>query len=127
MITVAVPSSDDQGLDSDVSGHFGRAPFFTVVKIEAGEIKEVKVLGNSAREGFHHEDLFSLFGREGVGLIIAGGIGGGAVAHFEERGIEVLPGVSGRVGDAVLAYIKGGLNSNRSVIEWDKGHHHHHH
>lgn len=74
MITVAIPSLDDRGLDSQVSGHFGRAPYFTVVKIEAGEVKEVKVLGNNAREGFHHEDLFSAFSREGVELIIAGGM-----------------------------------------------------
>lgn len=126
MITVAIPSLDDRGLDSQVSGHFGRAPYFTVVKIEAGQVKEVKVLSNNAREGFHHEDLFSAFSREGVELIIAGGIGGGAVAHFEERGIDVLPGASGRVGDVVQAYIKGTLVANRSVIEWDRGHHHHH-
>ncbi len=43
---IAVPSANDRGLDSEVSSHFGRTPFYTIVNVEDGEIREVEVIKN---------------------------------------------------------------------------------
>jgi predicted Fe-Mo cluster-binding NifX family protein len=51
----------------------------------------------------------------GVEVIIAGGMGGGAVEIFNERNIEVIVGASGDARAAAEAYLKGELKSTGSV------------
>jgi predicted Fe-Mo cluster-binding NifX family protein len=41
---IAVPSVDDRGLESEMSAHFGRAPYYTLVDVENGEITGYKVV-----------------------------------------------------------------------------------
>ena len=51
----------------------------------------------------------------GVEVIIAGGMGGGAVDIFNERRIEVIVGVEGDARAAVESYLRGELESTGSV------------
>jgi predicted Fe-Mo cluster-binding NifX family protein len=66
----------------------------------------------------------------GVGSVIVGGIGGGAVNGLAARGIEVIAGVVGDVGD-VLRYAAGRLICGEpgchghGVSDHGCGHHHH--
>ena len=48
-------------------------------------------------------------------VIISGGMGGGAVDIFNERGVEVIVGVQGDATAAVESYLKGELVSTGSV------------
>ena len=59
----------------------------------------------------------------GVNVIISGGMGGGAVEIFNERGVEVVVGASGMAKAAVEAWLKGELKSTGSVCN----HHEHAH
>ncbi len=38
VITAIVPVQDIKGIDSIISGHFGRAPYFVIVRLESGNI-----------------------------------------------------------------------------------------
>jgi predicted Fe-Mo cluster-binding NifX family protein len=51
----------------------------------------------------------------GVEVMIAGGIGGGAVDIFNERNIEVIAGAGGNAKVAAQAYLDGKLKSTGSV------------
>lgn len=51
----------------------------------------------------------------GAQVIIAGGMGGGAVEIFNERGVEVIIGAQGDAGAAVEAYLEGRLKSTGSI------------
>lgn len=51
----------------------------------------------------------------GVNVIISGGMGGGAIDIFNEKGIEVIIGASGNAKVAAEAYLKGLLKSTGSV------------
>ena len=48
-------------------------------------------------------------------VIIAGGMGGGAVEIFNERNIEVIVGAEGDAKVAVEAYLRGDLRSTGSI------------
>jgi predicted Fe-Mo cluster-binding NifX family protein len=48
-------------------------------------------------------------------VIISGGMGGGAVDIFNERGVEIIVGVQGDARTAVETYLKGELISTGSV------------
>ena len=58
----------------------------------------------------------------GVNVIISGGMGGGAVEIFNDKGIEVITGASGEAKSAVVEYLKGNLKSTGSIC-----HEHQHH
>ena len=51
----------------------------------------------------------------GVEVMIAGGMGGGAVDIFNERGVEVVLGAQGDAKSAAEAYLRGELESTGSV------------
>lgn len=52
---------------------------------------------------------------KGVNVIISGGMGGGAIDIFNEKGIEVITGASGDAETAVNSYLQGKLKSTGSV------------
>jgi predicted Fe-Mo cluster-binding NifX family protein len=52
---------------------------------------------------------------KGVKVIISGGMGGGAVDIFNEKGIEVIIGASGEAEKAVNDYLQGKLKSTGSI------------
>jgi predicted Fe-Mo cluster-binding NifX family protein len=56
-------------------------------------------------------------------VIISGGMGGGAVDIFNEKGIEVILGASGDAKHAVENYLKGNLKSTGSICH-DHSHPH---
>ncbi len=113
---IAIPSVDDKGLDSQVSGHFGRAPFYTIVSVEGGRIGEVSVLRNPFVE---HEpgQIPRLLKEQGVDVIIAYGMGWRAREFFNSLRIEVVVGADGRVKDVVESFISGTLRSRDHWME----------
>jgi len=123
-VIIAIPTEDGRGLDSQVAQHFGRAPYFTLIEVEDGEIKDVRVL----EAPMTHEpgELPTLLRRENVEVILAYGIGGRAAAFFESYGIKVLTGVEGRVREVIKAFIEGCLKTDEKwgeKGEFRKGRH----
>jgi predicted Fe-Mo cluster-binding NifX family protein len=51
----------------------------------------------------------------GVKVIISGGMGGGAVNIFNEKGIEVIVGARGSAEVAVKDYLEGNLQSTGTI------------
>jgi len=121
---IAVPSTDERGLDSEVSSHFGRTPFYTLVKIENGEIREVEVIKNPLME-HSPGDIPTFLKQKGVNVILAYGVGRRARTFFDSLGIEVITGVQGNVREVVRAYLKGSLSSDESWMELEEFRHRH--
>ena len=122
---IAIPTMDDRGLESEVSMHFGRAPFFTFVEVEDGEIRDVDVV-RVPFEGHGPGDLPSFIREHGGHVVIAYGMGPRAVEFFERLGIKVVLGASGKVGDVVRAYLGGDLRTDKGWREkGDFGDHDH--
>ena len=42
--TIGIPSINEGGLLSEISMHFGRTPYFTIIKFENDEIKEINTI-----------------------------------------------------------------------------------
>jgi len=99
-------------MGSQVAGHFGHCDSFRVFTTENGAIvTETNITNPGHKPGF----LPNFLGDMGVEVIIAGGMGGGAVDIFNERDIEVIVGAEGDARAAVTAYLKGELKSTGSV------------
>lgn len=111
---IAVASERDM-----VTGHFGHCENFNIFEEKNNNIVKSESIPNPGhRPGFLPEFLNDL----GVNVIISGGMGGGAVEIFNEKGIEVITGATGKAREAAELYLKGKLKSTGSVC-----HEHQHH
>ena len=88
--------------------HFGRTEAFKVYEVEDGKVVNSEVMESN---GVGHGALAGLLADNTIDVLICGGIGGGAMAALEERGIEICAGAEGDTDAAVEAYLKGELES----------------
>ncbi len=113
---IAVPSTDDRGLDSYVSRHFGHTPYYTFIDVAEGKVMNVEVVPAPYRE--HWPGALPEFIKEhGGDVVLAYGVGRRALEYFEELGIKVVQGVHGRVGDVLQAFLEGRLRTDEGWRE----------
>ena len=102
-----------------VTEHFGHCESFIVFETEHNTIIKKETIPNPGHKpGFLPNFLNDI----GVNVIISGGMGGGAIEIFNEKGIEVITGASGSAETVAKDYLKGSLKSTGSVC-----HEHQHH
>lgn len=95
-----------------VTGHFGHCESFIIFDTEDKKIIKTEAVPNPGHKpGFLPNFLNDL----GVNVIISGGMGGGAVAIFNEKGIEVITGAQGHARNAAEQYLHGALKSTGSI------------
>ena len=111
---IAVSSTDDAGLGSEVSGHFGRCPFFTLVRVEGVEVLEVDIVPNPHYAGHRPGQVPEFVHGLHADVILAGGMGQRAVQLFQGYGIDVATGARGSVEHAVHAFLDGSLHGQEA-------------
>ncbi|MEA4816350.1 MAG: NifB/NifX family molybdenum-iron cluster-binding protein [Lachnospiraceae bacterium] len=100
-----------------VTEHFGHCEGFTIFDTENNKIKSMEFIQNPG----HKPGFLPVFLHEkGVKVIISGGMGGGAIDIFNEKGVEVVTGASGDAETVVNSYLKGELKSTGSVCHEHK-------
>jgi len=109
IITIAIPTLDEGGLMSEISMHFGKSPYFTFIKFEDGEIKEVNVIEIMGKHGGGSKTPAEIMLDSGVNVLISGNLGSKAVSMLRDSGIEVFSGASGKVKDAFKEWKAGML------------------
>lgn len=107
--------------NEEIFQHFGRTPAFAIFTIKDGLIDAMRIepTGDSG-----HGALAGFLKERNVEVLLCGGIGGGALAALAENGIQVVPGVSGGVIEAVGAYLAGTLKTDPG---YQCNHHAHEH
>lgn len=99
-------------MGTTVAGHFGHCENFIFFDTQDGKIlSEQSVPNPGHRPGF----LPNFLADHGAQVVIAGGMGGGAVDIFSERGVQVIVGAQGDAHAAVQALLAGELVSTGSV------------
>ncbi len=102
-----------------VTDHFGHCINFNIYDVEDNKIVKSESIPNPGHKpGF----LPNFLNDMGVKVIIAGGMGSGAVEIFNEKGIEVILGASGDAKTAAQAYLAGDLKTTGSVCNHDHDH-----
>jgi predicted Fe-Mo cluster-binding NifX family protein len=106
---IAISADDDRGLDSVVSPHFGRCPYYVLVDLEGRKVRQVGAVENP-HYGHHQPGQVPTFiERQGADVMLAGGMGRRAIALFQQRGIEPVTGAAGSVRYALEQYLGGAL------------------
>ena len=106
---IAISADDNRGLDSVVSPHFGRCPYYVFVEVDGHEVKQVDAVENPYY-GYHQPGQVPGFiERQGANVMLAGGMGRRAIALFQQCGIEAVTGATGSVRRALEQYLGGAL------------------
>ena len=95
-----------------VTEHFCHCEWFTIFEAEEKKIiKSTSIANPGHKPGF----LPNFLNDMGVNVIISGGMGGGAIEIFNEKGIQVIVGATGFAQNAAEQYLLGILKSTGSV------------
>ncbi|RIV17620.1 diguanylate cyclase [Alicyclobacillaceae bacterium I2511] len=114
---IAIPSHGDQ-----LDAHFGRAQAFTVFEIVGNEAHSVGTLSAQGLQ-HQHEGLADMFKRNGIEVLICGGIGEGMIVSLNQAGLDLITGASGQVNEVAQLYAKGTLISSNTSCQ-EHGHEH---
>jgi predicted Fe-Mo cluster-binding NifX family protein len=103
---------------NDVSPHFGHCEKVMLVTIKDGEVNSREVL-----DAPEHDcgALPRLFSERQVEYVIAGGLGGGALANLNRVGVKVLAGVQGSAENALGQFLAGTIVGGDAVCGGGQG------
>jgi predicted Fe-Mo cluster-binding NifX family protein len=115
---VAVPVTKSNQIDD----HFGHCEFYNVYTIsDTNEIIKEDII-NSEQGCGCKSNIAGTLAEKGVEILLAGGIGGGAIQVLKNAGIEVIRGCSGNADIAVKKFAVGLIVDNGISCS----HHNHH-
>lgn len=106
-LRIAVASEDLTGLTAGVGQHFGRCPAYTLVDVAEDGITRTESIENPYLAGHGPGEVPTFIRDMGAQVLLTGGIGGRAIAAFQEYGIQVSAGHTASVADAVEAWLAG--------------------
>lgn len=100
---VAIPLKANNQVDD----HFGHCAFYSVFSVsEKGDVNEENIIEATQGCGCK-SNIASVLADQGVKVMLAGGIGAGAINVLNNAGIEVIRGCSGDVTTLVKQYAAG--------------------
>jgi predicted Fe-Mo cluster-binding NifX family protein len=116
---IAVPITNENQIDS----HFGHCESYGVFTIsDTNEIADVKNVESPQGCGCK-SDIASVLASDGVTMMLAGGIGGGAINVLNNNGIDVIRGCSGDAGEVVKLFLSGLLEDSGSSCHQHEDYH----
>ncbi|WP_457562490.1 NifB/NifX family molybdenum-iron cluster-binding protein [Caminibacter pacificus] len=105
---VVIPTSTPDGLLAKRGAHFGKAPFYVIVDIENGEIKDVNFTQNPGHAGGACGNAVMNIKNLGADALIVVGIGHRPLEGFKQAGIKVYyDDISPTVEEAINRLLSG--------------------
>ncbi len=116
---IAVPVTKSNQIDD----HFGHCEFYNIYSISDNkEIEAMQTIKSEQGCGCK-SNIASILAQNGVSIMLAGGIGGGAINVLNNAGIEVVRGCSGDAADVIKQFIAGLIEDSGSSCQQHEKHH----
>jgi predicted Fe-Mo cluster-binding NifX family protein len=109
-VKIAITAENKHGLDSAVSHHFGRCPYYVFVDVDGLDIQSVQVLENPYKQQHEPGMVPRFIHRLGVDVMLSGGMGRRAISLFKQYEIHIATGATGTVRAALENYLRGELS-----------------
>ncbi|MBL7064902.1 MAG: NifB/NifX family molybdenum-iron cluster-binding protein [Anaerolineae bacterium] len=106
---IAISADDSNGLDSVVSPHFGRCPYFVLVDLEGREVEAVHAVSNPYYGHHQPGQVPGFIHDQGADVMLTGGMGRRAIGFFQQYGIQPVTGAAGTVRHTLEQYLGGTL------------------
>ena len=116
---IAVPVTKENQIDN----HFGHCESYGIYTIS--DDKEITGISNieSPQGCGCKSDIANVLASDGVTIMLAGGIGGGAINVLNYSGIEVVRGCTGDATEVVKLYLSGLVEDSGSSCHQHEIHH----
>jgi predicted Fe-Mo cluster-binding NifX family protein len=114
---IAVSADDSRGLDSVVSPHFGRCPYYVLIDLEGREVSGLSTVENPYYRQHQPGQVPAFIDSQGAQVMLAGGMGRRAIGLFQQYGIEAVTGAAGTVRRALEQYLGGTLQGAQPCRE----------
>ena len=112
---------------NQIEDHFGHCEFYGVYTIsEQNEIIEIQSIESKQGCGCK-SNIASILADNGVNLMLAGGIGAGAINVLNKSNIQVISGCTGNVEDIIKQYLNGQIIDSGESCSLHEHHHGHGH
>jgi predicted Fe-Mo cluster-binding NifX family protein len=106
---IAISADNSNGLDSVVSPHFGRCPYFVLVDMDEQAVKTVNAVENPYYSSHQPGQVPAFINSHGANVMLTGGMGRRAIMFFEQFGIQPVTGAAGSVRQSLERYLGGTL------------------
>jgi predicted Fe-Mo cluster-binding NifX family protein len=117
---VAISADTNDGLESVVSPHFGRCPYFVLVDLDGQSVAAVSAVDNPFFTQHAPGQVPGFIHQQGANVMLTGGMGRRAIGFFQQFGVEAVTGASGTVRHALNAYLGGGLTGAAPCLQSDQ-------
>jgi len=118
---IAVPVTSNNLVDN----HFGHCNYYDVFSIsEHKEITEVKRIPSLQGCGCK-SNISEILAADGITIMLAGGIGNGAINVLNNAGISVIRGCEGDSAEVVKLFLLGKLSDSGESCHHHDNHHSH--
>lgn len=116
---IAVPVTRQNQVDE----HFGHCEFYNVFTVnDEGKIIETNIIPSVQGCGCK-SNIASVLAADGVTVMLAGGIGGGAINVLNNSGIDVVRGCSGDASEVINQYVSGLVTDSGESCNHHASHH----
>jgi len=104
--------NNNNGIESEVSAHFGKCPYFLVIDVEeSGAVKNTEAVSNPYFSGHSPGVVPEFIAELGADIMISGGMGPKAIEYFEKLNIKVFTGAQGSVKSNLAKFLENKLSS----------------
>ncbi|OIP83030.1 MAG: dinitrogenase iron-molybdenum cofactor biosynthesis protein [Porphyromonadaceae bacterium CG2_30_38_12] len=116
---IAVPTKEGNQIDN----HFGHCEFYSIFTVEKNLVVNKQTLESPQGCGCKSNIAYDL-AKMDVSIMLAGGIGDGAINKLSSQGIEVIRNCKGDVNELVDEFLKGTLKDGGASCSAhaEKGH-----
>jgi predicted Fe-Mo cluster-binding NifX family protein len=105
---IGVVLGGPEGLEGEVSHHFGQCSHFLIADVKDGRVAKTVVVPNGVQHGGGGCQAVGEILKHGVTHVIAGGMGMGAQQKFAHAGVSVF-GFSGKAKDGIARLLEQSL------------------
>lgn len=124
MTLIAIPVDENNGMNSPIANHFGKAKFYALYETKN---KGIKIIPNTSKHMGGLEEPPVFIRNQGAEEVIVSGIGSHALELFQKFRIKTYAGAQGTVKVTVDLYDLKKLSIATPENTLLAGEHHHHH
>ncbi|WP_432703510.1 NifB/NifX family molybdenum-iron cluster-binding protein [Methanothermobacter thermautotrophicus] len=103
---ICIPVTEERGMDSEVSEHFGKTPLFAFYDDEINELEIMKIDGRHSGGGLTPAEIAV---NSDADILICANIGSKAINLLRTHGVDVLMGARGTVAETLNMLKRGEL------------------
>jgi predicted Fe-Mo cluster-binding NifX family protein len=94
---ICIPSMDNKGLLSEISVHFGKSPFFTILDVKDDKIDEIEVIKSEGRHTGGKKTPAEIIIQSKPDVLLCANLGSKAIQMLNKEGVKIFTGASGNV------------------------------